>query len=154
MFDWITKGFGKVFGTKADRDLKLLMPYVDLINIEFLKLEKISDDELRARTKELKTLIKDRLQMIDGELEGLHEKVNKNLDLDLNQKDDIFKKIDALELQRNEQLELILDDILPQAFAVVKETARRFSEKGQLTVVKSDFDVQLSKFKSSCCCLL
>ncbi len=149
MLDWITKGFGKVFGTKADRDLKSLMPYVDLINIEFLKLEKISDDELRARTKELKTLIKDRLQMIDGELEGLHEKVNKNLDLDLNQKDDIFKKIDALELERNKQLELILDDILPQAFAVVKETARRFSEKGQLTVVKSDFDVQLSKFKSN-----
>ena len=119
MFDWITKGFGKVFGTKADRDLKLLMPYVDLINIELLKLEKISDDELRTRTKELKTLIKDRLQLIDGELEGLHEKVNKNLDLDLNQKDDIFKKIDALELERNEQLELILDDILPQAFAVV-----------------------------------
>ncbi len=87
MFDWITKGVGKVFGTKADRDLKLLMPYVDLINVEFLKLEKISDDELRARTKKLKTLIKDRLKMIDGELEGLHEKVNKNLDLDLSQKD-------------------------------------------------------------------
>ena len=149
MFDWITKGFGKVFGVKADRDLKLLMPYIDLINIEFLKLEKISDDELRARTKELKILIKNRLQMIDGELEGLHEKVNKNLDLDLSQKDDIFKKIDALELERNEQLELILDDILPQAFAVVKETAKRFSEKGQLTVVKSDFDAQISKVKSN-----
>ena len=61
MFDWITKGVGKVFGTKADRDLKLLLPYVDLINIEFLKLEKISDDELRARTKGLKTLIKDEI---------------------------------------------------------------------------------------------
>ena len=65
----LQKVLARFFGTKADRDLKLLMPYVDLINIEFLKLEKISDDELRARTKELKTLIKDRLQMIDGELE-------------------------------------------------------------------------------------
>jgi len=55
MFDWITKGVGKVFGTKADRDLKLLLPYVGLINKEFLKLAKISDDQLRGRTQELKT---------------------------------------------------------------------------------------------------
>ena len=130
MFDWITKGVGKVFGTKADRDLKLLLPYVGLINKEFLKLAKISDDQLRGRTQELKTVIEDRLQVTDAELGDLHEKVNNNPDLDLNQKDDIFKKIDALELERNEQLEVILEDILPQAFAVVKETARRFSEQG------------------------
>ena len=149
MFDWITKGVGKVFGTKADRDLKLLLPYVGLINKEFLKLAKISDDQLRERTQELKTVIEDRLQVTDAELGDLHEKVNNNPDLDLNQKDDIFKKIDALELERNEQLEVILEDILPQAFAVVKETARRFSEQGQLTVSKTDHDVELSKMKAN-----
>ena len=149
MFDWITKGVGKVFGTKADRDLKLLLPYVDLINKEFLKLAKISDDQLRGRTQELKTIIEDRLQVTDAELEDLHEKVNNNPDLDLNQKEDIFKKIDALELERNQQLEFILEDILPQAFAVVKETARRFSEQGQLTVSKTDHDVELSKMKAN-----
>lgn len=149
MFDWITKGVGKVFGTKADRDLKLLLPYVGLINKEFLKLAKISDDQLRGRTQELKTVIEDRLQVTDAELGDLHEKVNNNPDLDLNQKDDIFKKIDALELERNEQLEVILEDILPQAFAVVKETARRFSEQGQLTVSKTDHDVELSKMKAN-----
>ena len=149
MFDWITKGVGRVFGTKADRDLKLLLPYVDLINKEFLKLAKISDDQLRGRTQELKTVIEDRLQVTDAELGDLHEKVNNNPDLDLNQKDDIFKKIDALELERNQQLEVILEDILPQAFAVVKETARRFSEQGQLTVSKTDHDVELSKMKSN-----
>ena len=149
MFDWITKGVGKVFGTKADRDLKLLLPYVGLINKEFLKLAKISDDQLRGRTQELKTVIEERLQVTDAELGDLHKKVNNNPDLDLNQKDDIFKKIDALELERNEQLEVILEDILPQAFAVVKETARRFSEQGQLTVSKTDHDVELSKMKTN-----
>ena len=149
MFDWITKGVGRVFGTKADRDLKLLLPYVGLINKEFLKLAKISDDQLRGRTQELKTVIEDRLQVTDAELGDLHEKVNNNPDLDLNQKDDIFKKIDALELERNQQLEIILEDILPQAFAVVKETARRFSEQGQLTVSKTDHDVELSKMKAN-----
>ena len=149
MFDWITKGVGRVFGTKADRDLKLLLPYVGLINKEFLKLAKSSDDQLRGRTQELKTVIEDRLQVTDAELGDLHEKVNNNPDLDLNQKDDIFKKIDALELERNQQLEVILEDILPQAFAVVKETARRFSEQGQLTVSKTDHDVELSKMKAN-----
>ena len=149
MFDWITKGVGKVFGTKADRDLKLLLPYVGLINEEFLKLAKISDEQLRGRTQELKTVIEERLQVTDAELGDLHKKVNNNPDLDLNQKDDIFKKIDALELERNEQLEVILEDILPQAFAVVKETARRFSEQGQLTVSKTDHDVELSKMKTN-----
>ena len=148
MFDLITRGIGKVFGTKADRDLKVLLPYVGLINQEFSKLATISDDALRNRTIELKAVVADRLQHIDSELATLHQEATDDTALDINQKEAIFKSIDVLESKRDDELEIILDELLPQAFAVVKETARRLSENHQLTVAASDYDQALSKVKS------
>ncbi len=149
MLNSITKGVAKIFGTKTERDLKELTPYVALINAEYEKLRNISDDDLRGRTEELKNIIREKLKSIDDEIEALHKQVDENRDLDVSEKESIFSEIDKLEEQRNEELEKVLIDILPQGFAVVKETARRFAENEKLVVSASHYDKELAARKSN-----
>lgn len=149
MLNSITKGFAKIFGTKTEKDLKELTPYVGLINAEFDKLRSISDDELRGKTTELKGIIKDRLKDIDDQIEALHKQVDEDESLDVHQKEDIFAQIDKLESDRDEELEKVLMDILPKGFAVVKETARRFAENEKLTVQATQHDKEIASKKSN-----
>ncbi len=147
MLNFISKGVAKVFGTKADRDLKDLVPYVGKINEQFEQLRDITDDELRAKTQELKGIIAERLKSIDDEIESLHQKVNEDKTLDIHQKEEIFNQIDALEKDRDTELEVVLLEILPIAFAVVKETARRLAENHQLVVTANMNDKMLAADK-------
>ncbi|HSZ71793.1 MAG TPA: preprotein translocase subunit SecA, partial [Cytophagaceae bacterium] len=139
----------KVFGTKSERDVKRLLPYVDATNQEFGLLKNISDDQLRAKTEELKEIIRKHLLSIDQELKSLHNKIADQPELTINQKEDLFEKIDQLELQRNTELEKVLWDILPKAFAVVKETARRYKENGSLSVTLTPHDRQIASKKAN-----
>ena len=123
--NFIANTVAKVFGTKSDKDIKGLLPYVDQIHKEYEKLQGISDQELRDKTGELKKTIDGGLSKIDQELAQLHQRIADEPDLDLNAKEEIFNQIDSLEDDRNGQLEIILMDILPLAFAVIKETAIR-----------------------------
>jgi len=141
-------GITKIFGSKSDRDIKEIQPIVKQINIEFEKLRDISDDELRAKTTEFKNKIKEGLSIIEDEVSSLLKDVEEE-DLNLNVKDDIFKKIDKLKKEKDVQLELILENLLPEAFAVVKETARRLSENGELVVTANDYDKQLAALASA-----
>ena len=134
MLDLLSKGVTKIFGTKADRDLKELTPYVGLINEAFEKLETLSDDELRNRTAELKAKIAEELKEIDTSIADLHAQIEASPDLDIHKKEEIFNKIDALEKDRDEELERLLQNILPEGFAVVKETARRLATHKKLVV--------------------
>lgn len=147
MLNIITKGIAKVFGTKADRDLKELLPYVDLINAEYQKLASITDDELRGKSQELKEEIAAHLKSIDDEMAALHQQIEDNPELDIVEKETIFNKIDALEKERDEALEDKLLDILPRAFAIVKDTARRLTENKKLTVKASTMDQMLAASK-------
>ena len=126
----IGKFLTKLFGTKSDRDIKLIIPYVEQTNEQFAKLADISDDELRSRTGEVTKVIDDRLASIDQEITTLHNKIADNPDLDIHEKEEVFNAIDNLEEERNKNLEEVLLEVLPQAFAIVKETARRFKENG------------------------
>ena len=134
MLNIISKGVTKIFGTKADRDLKELTPYVGKINAEFDKLSDISDDDLRGRTEELKSTIAEELKSIDDQIADLHKQVEDNPKMDIHQKEEVFNSIDKLEEERDEELEKVLLEIMPQAFAVVKETARRLATNGKLVV--------------------
>ncbi len=134
MIGVLTKGITKLFGTKSERDIKAILPYVDTINEEYAKLQDISDEELRSKTSQLKGRLDERLAHIDTQLKQLHEEVGTNENLDVHQKEEIFNQIDKLEEDRNTELEEVLMDLLPEAFAIVKETARRFKEEGSLTV--------------------
>jgi len=143
MLSSIFKTVTKVFGSKADRDLKPIYPLVTQINAEYAKLATISNDELRDKTNEFKKRISEYLADIDLELEDLKSKTE-IADVDIHEKDEIFKAIDKLVKKRDEELEKVLNDILPEAFAVVKETARRFTEIKNIEVTATDFDKQLS----------
>ena len=149
MLNSITKGVARIFGTKTERDLKELTPYVPLINVEFEKLHSISDDELRGKTVELKGILKERLQPVDDQIADLRTQVEENNELDANAKEEIFSKIDGLEEKRDEELENVLIDILPVSFAVIKETARRLTENGKLEVTANHYDKELAVRKSN-----
>ena len=124
MIGLLTKGISKVFGSKSDKDIKTVMPYVDATNKEYAKLAAISDDQLRGKTTEVRGIIAKSLESIDSELEKLNKSVKEDK-LDVAQKEVIYEQIDKLEEDRNVALEKVLLEVLPQAFAIVKETARR-----------------------------
>jgi preprotein translocase subunit SecA len=145
MLDFITKGITKVFGTKSGRDLKEMMPLVNEINESYATLRNLTDDELRAQTTELQEFINNYLQEIDNNIAELHSQVGEDNNLDIDAKEDVFDQIDELEKQRNEQLEEVLMEVLPRAFAVVKETARRLKENGQLVVQKQYMDEEYAQ---------
>ena len=138
------KLIAKLFGTKSDKDIKRIMPLVEDTKREGEKLLSISNDELRHKTKDVQQFIDSKLKSIDDELAGLHQKIADQPDLDLNEKDSIFKQIDKMEGDRNKELEKVLLEALPKAFAIIRETARRFKENEYLEVTAQDFDRILS----------
>ncbi|WP_080237804.1 preprotein translocase subunit SecA [Spirosoma rigui] len=136
----------KFFGTKSQRDIKELLPYVEKVNAEFTRLKDLSNDELRQFSADLKAQIAAELSDIDGQLAELTEHAS-HPDVDVNEKEQIFNRIDKLETDRNTELERVLLDILPRAFAVVKETARRFTQNEQLSVTATNFDREIASRK-------
>ena len=150
MLESFTKGIAKLFGgTKTEKDLKEIAPYVGMINTEYEKLKNISDDDLRGKTQELKGIIKDHLKLIDDQIKTLNKQIEENPELDVHQKEDIFSQIDKLESERDIALEKVLLEVLPQAFAVMKETSRRLAENEKLVVKASDYDKEIAAKKSN-----
>lgn len=132
----------KVFGTKYDRDRAKYQPFVDEVNEYFEEYGSLSNDELRGKTLEFRARIKEHLAGIDEDIEQARKEA---LDEpDLNKKEELFKEVDDLKKERDKHLEEILKEILPEAFAVVKETARRFKENELLTVTATDHDKSLA----------
>lgn len=138
----------KVFGTKHDKDVQRMLPMVEEINEEFKKLASLSDDELRAKTDEFKALIQERIAEIKSELEEIQQRLRTE-DMPHEERLDIYTRINALEKEEYETIQATLDEILPQAFAVVKETCRRlvgttYTVAGQtLTWDMVPYDVQM-----------
>jgi preprotein translocase subunit SecA len=149
MFDFLGKTVAKLFGSKSERDLKEVVPYVALINAETAKLAGLTDDQLREQTNVVRGRIDAKLAGLDGQIAGLHEQINTQPQLDVAQKEALFEQIDALEKQRNKDLEVVLLEVLPAAFAIVKETARRYKENGQLVVTATDYDREYASRKSN-----
>ena len=147
MISFISKTVTKIFGTKSERDIKALMPIVESIKSEYAKLASLSDDELRGKTAEFKSRIATSLADIDNQITALHTSAEETEDVDA--KDRFFQEIDALQLERNSRLEVVLMEILPEAFAVVKETARRFTENKQLVVLATVEDKFIASKKKN-----
>ncbi len=137
----------KVFGTKYDRDVKKYNPVVIEINKYFEEYKNLSNDELRNKTLEFKNRINDYLKDIDDEINKLKENANK--EEDIHRREEIYDAIDELIKDRDTELEIILNEILPEAFAVVKETSRRFMENEELIVTATDHDRDLAATKSN-----
>jgi preprotein translocase subunit SecA len=132
--------FKKIFGTKSDADIKKLESVVVEINEAFAKLNGISNDELRAKTDALKVKIKAYIQSDEDKILALTNQAENTSDLDLEKKDDLYKEIDGITKDISKKIEEVLKDILPEAFAIVKETARRFKENKEINVTASEHD--------------
>ena len=132
----------KLFGTKYDRDEAHYMPFVDQTNEEFAKLQNLSHDQLRNKTLEFKERIKDHLAGIDEDIQSLKDQAK--TEENLYNKEALFKQLDEIAKERDKHLEDILKELLPEAFAVVKETARRFSTNSTITVTATEHDRNLA----------
>ena len=137
----------KVFlGDKSGKDLKKLTPLVDDINIEFDKLSAVSNDQLRNKTIEFKGIISEQTTDINKSIIDLNKKISN--ETSNSEKEILFKEIEILENDLITKKAEILNDLLPQAFAVVKETAKRFFENKEIEVTTSDFDKEVASKKS------
>ncbi len=147
MINSLVKGISKIFGNKATKDVEGVYHYVAKINAEYDKLQSLSNDQLRSKTSEFKKRINDYLSEIDNEIVSLRDEIDKAGIHEIDKKEAAYEKIDELEKSRDEKLEVILEEILPEAFAVVKETARRFTENDTMIATASDMDRDLAASK-------
>ena len=147
MINSIVSGIQKLFGNKADKDVKGLEPYVGKVNAEYVKLQSLTNDELRAKTTAFKNRVNDYLAEIDNVIADLKAEIKKTTIHEIDKREDAYDQIDALEKERDEKLEEVLEELLPEAFAVVKETARRFTENEKVSATASDYDRDLAAAK-------
>ena len=132
---------GKLFGNKATRDMKEIKPWVDKIKAVYPGISELSNDELRARTVRLKEKVQAPVAESKQKILELKEKVET---LELEDREPVFNQIDKLEKEVLDIYEKALDDALPEAFAIMKDTARRFTENTEIVVTASDFDRELA----------
>lgn len=145
MFDNILKSISKIFGgTSAEKALMEIEPIVAQINVYFDQYQLLSNDLLRGKTNEFIGRINEHLKSVDDEIESLKLEITTVAEEDIEKRDDIFGALDELEKQRDTNLETILVEILPEAFAVIKETAKRFSENNEVIATATDLDRELA----------
>ncbi len=137
--------FKKIFGTKADRDMKAIKPTLDKVLEAYKSIDTLSDDELRARCQSLKDKIQAAIASDEKRVAQIKEELEK--DIPLNQKEALATEQDKLVKKIDETIEGVLDEILPEAFAIMKSTARRFAENPVIKVKATDFDRNLSATK-------
>ena len=128
---------------KSSTDIKEIQPTVDSIHAAEQGMDALSADQLREKSTELKARINKHVESLQNEIEALKAKAATMPESDLDAKEAVFVQIDKLEEKINEELEVVLEDILPEAFALIKETARRFSsdEDVEVTALQYDRDI-------------
>ena len=137
----INKFLSKLFGNKSTRDMKLIQPWVEKVKAAYPAIQALDDDALRAKTKELQEKIQSSANDLKEKIAALKAKVE---DTPIEDREVIFNQIDKLEKEVLERYEVALNEALPDAFAIVKETARRFAENEEITVTANDFDRELA----------
>ena len=137
--------FRKMFGSKADRDLKQLQPILNKVLEAYKTVDALSDDELRAKSAELRQIIRDRIAADENRIAEIKAELEKDIPLD--EKESLATESDKLVKKVDEDIETVLNEILPVAFAVMKSTARRFKENAAIRVTATDFDRTLSATK-------
>ena len=145
MLGSISKTLQKIFGSKSDKDIKILQPRIKQINEAYAKLTAISNDELRAKTDSIKTQIQDHISDERSQIDALKQQIAENPKMDIQDKENIYTEIDQIEEGITEKLEKVLDEVLAEVFAIVKETSKRFAENSTITVTANEKDRAFSE---------
>lgn len=141
MIGFISKLFG---GSKSDKDVKRITPIVTEVNRVYGELQSISNDELRNKTQEFRQRIREHLQDVDAEIAAKKAEADEHPEADHHLREAIYNEVDKLVKKRDEQIEVILEKIMPEAFAVVKETSRRFKENEEMEATATELDKELA----------
>jgi preprotein translocase subunit SecA len=143
---FITKVLGKILGNKSERDIKEVAPIVEKIKEEYNRIEQLSNDGLREESDKLKNIITNRIKPENDEIAQLKKEIEV---AEIQEAEKLYEKIDKLEELINEKIEEVLYEILPAAFALVKETAKRFFDSENVEVAANDFDRDLAATRDS-----
>ncbi|MBP8033079.1 MAG: preprotein translocase subunit SecA [Bacteroidia bacterium] len=135
----------KFFGTKSEKDIKSIQPLVDQALEIYPSLAKLSNDELRARVTALKQKIQDAIKTEQTEINEIKARIEKDFNMDIDTKEALYKEVDEFEKEITKKIEDVLNEILPEAYAILKDTSRRFSESEEIIVTANEFDTALSK---------
>ncbi|MBO7579552.1 MAG: preprotein translocase subunit SecA [Prevotella sp.] len=130
-----------LFGDKSTRDMKLIQPLVEKVKAAYPEVQALSNDELRAKTKEIQKYVQDSAKEQKEQIDALKAKIE---DTPIDEREVIFNEIDKLDKEALEIYEKALDEVMPVAFSIVKETARRFAENEETIVTATDFDRELA----------
>ena len=133
-----------IFGNKSTRDMKEIQPWVNKVKAVYPEIQQLDNDALRAKTQELKAYIRESAAEQRAKVDELKAKVEST---ELEDREELFNQIDKLEKEILDIYEKALDEVLPTAFAIVKDTARRFTENEEIVVTATDFDRQLAATK-------
>ena len=131
----------KLFGNKSQRDLKEITPYVDKVKAVYPSIQKLSNDELRAKTDEIKQRIQDYVADERAKVEELRKGIDNK---ELEEREAIWAEVDKIEKNITDKMEVVLEESLPEVFSIMKDTARRFSENETIEVTANDFDRNLA----------
>ena len=134
----------KLFGNKSTRDMKAIQPWVEKVKAAYPEIEKLSNDELRKKTKVLQAYLQDKVKEEKAKIEELKAKIEET---ELENRQPIFEQIDKIEKQVLDKLEEGLTEILPEVYAIVKDTARRFAQNETVEVTATDYDRELAATK-------
>ncbi len=135
----------KFFGTKSEKDIKSIQPLVDQTLEIYTTLKDLSNDELREKVSGLKHKIQDAIKIEQSKIIEIKDKVDQEIDMSLDSKESLYKEIDDLEKTITKKIEEVLHEILPEAYAILKDTARRFTESEEILVTANHFDQELAK---------
>lgn len=130
-----------LFGDKSSRDMKLIQPLVEKVKAEYPKIKALTNDELRAKTKELQYYVQSSADEQKKQIEELKEKIEET---PIDEREEIFNQIDKLEKEVLDIYEKALDEVMPTAFNIIKDTARRFAENEETIVTATEFDRELA----------
>ncbi len=145
MLGFLSKIFG---GSKSEKDVQKIQPLVGQINAYFQQYQSLSNDELRGKTAAFRQRIAEALAPIDARIAEKQQAAEALPTNDLGGRDAIYQEADKLKKERNQELEKVLEQILPEAFAVIKETARRFSQQTEVVSTATALDRDLSVKKN------
>ena len=130
-----------IFGNKASRDIKKIQPLVEKVKAAYPTIQALSNDELRAKTKEIQSYVQNSANDLKKQIDDLKAKIE---DTPIDERASIFSEIDKLDKEVLEKYEVALDEVFPVVFSIVKDTARRFSENEETIVTATDFDRELA----------
>jgi preprotein translocase subunit SecA len=139
----------KLFGSKTDRDFREIKPLLDQTLQAYESIKHLDNDQLRAKTQEFRARIRENVRTEQDQIDQLRHRIEEEYAMDVEEKELLYNQIDALEKVQDEKTEEVLKLIIPEAFSVIKETARRFKENAEVSVTATDMDRDLAASRPS-----